>query len=91
MVFMSHNKRSKKSSKIKYSPSLSDSKEGDGLNISQSKNTGAFTDTSLADMGMVSSTTDCTGLIPAPPIDDAQAEAYEELYHINRPKAKKRY
>ncbi|MCD7764251.1 MAG: hypothetical protein LUI14_13920 [Lachnospiraceae bacterium] len=30
--------------------------------------------------GSVSSDTECTGLMPAPPVSDAELEAYEALY-----------
>jgi hypothetical protein len=33
------------------------------------------------------STTDCTGLSPSGVVDDAQSEAYGELYDIHPPKA----
>lgn len=35
----------------------------------------------------VSSTTDCTGLVPAGIVDDEESEAYGELYAIHPPKA----
>lgn len=37
----------------------------------------------------VVSSTGCTGLIPTPPEDEPEAEAYTELYHIPRPTAEK--
>ena len=39
------------------------------------------------DITKVSSTTECTGLVPSGIIEDAQAEAYGELYSIHPPKA----
>ena len=35
----------------------------------------------------VSSTTECTGLVPAGIVDDEESEAYGELYAIHPPKA----
>ena len=31
-------------------------------------------------------TPDCTGLIPAAPVDEAELEAYESVYHYQPPK-----
>lgn len=38
-----------------------------------------LTDTSDLD---TCSATDCTGLIPAPPLSEAELESYNELYHL---------
>lgn len=35
------------------------------------------------------STHDCTGLIPSEPVDDAEREAYEDIYQYLPPAAKK--
>lgn len=37
------------------------------------------------------STQDCTGLIPAAPVDEAELEAYEAVYHYQPPKIEKKY
>ncbi|MCX7715068.1 MAG: hypothetical protein N2171_05015 [Clostridia bacterium] len=34
------------------------------------------------DTDSVASATDCTGLIPTPPVSDAQAESYTQLHSI---------
>lgn len=39
----------------------------------------------LEDSNTVVSAQDCTGLIMAPPVDDAQAEAFTDLYTIPEP------
>ena len=36
------------------------------------------------------STQDCTGLIPSTPVSDAELESYEEVYHYQPPKVKKK-
>lgn len=36
------------------------------------------------------STQDCTGLIPAAPVDEAELEAYESVYHYQPPKMKEK-
>lgn len=36
------------------------------------------------------STQDCTGLIPSAPVSDAELESYEEVYHYQPPKVKKK-
>ena len=36
------------------------------------------------------STQDCTGLIPSAPVSDAELEYYEEVYHYQPPKVKKK-
>ena len=33
---------------------------------------------------------DCTGLIPSDPLDDAELESYETIYHYQPPKEGKR-
>lgn len=33
----------------------------------------------------VASTTECTGLIPAPPVSESEAESYTDLYSIPKP------
>ena len=38
----------------------------------------------------VVSTQDCTGLIPSAPVSDAELESYEEVYHYQPPKVKKK-
>ena len=37
------------------------------------------------------STMDCTGLIPAAPVDEAELEAYESVYHYQPPKMKEKF
>ena len=34
----------------------------------------------------VASSTDCTGLIPTPPITDEEADSYTDLHDVPRPK-----
>ena len=34
---------------------------------------------------------DCTGLIPAAPVDEAELEAYESVYHYQPPKMKEKF
>lgn len=36
----------------------------------------------------VASATDCTGLIPTPPLTDGQTDSYDELFDIYEPKSK---
>ncbi len=36
------------------------------------------------------SSMDCTGLIPTPPLTDAQLESYNDLYQYQTPTAKKK-
>ena len=38
------------------------------------------------DLNNASATTDCTGLIPAPPQSEAEQEAYESIFHYAIPK-----
>ena len=38
------------------------------------------------DINKIASTTDMTGLEPAPVLDDAEADSYEELYPMHRQK-----
>ena len=45
----------------------------------------AFQEDPLEEMMDVASATECTGLMPTPPADDAQAESYTELYPVPRP------
>jgi hypothetical protein len=35
----------------------------------------------------IASTTECTGMIPGPPLDDAQVDAYSEIYSVPQQKA----
>ncbi len=37
------------------------------------------------DLDDIVSTTECTGLIPTPPVSEAEAEAYTNLYSIPKP------
>ncbi len=46
---------------------------------------GAFQEDPLEEMMDVASATECTGLIPAPPANEAEAESYTELYPIPQP------
>lgn len=39
----------------------------------------------LEEMMDVASATECTGLIPTPPADEAQAQSYAQLYPIPQP------
>lgn len=41
-----------------------------------------------SDSNMVVSSTECTGLIPTPPLSEDEAESYDELYDIPLPKDK---
>ena len=45
----------------------------------------AFQEDPLEEMMDVASATECTGLMPTPPADDAQAESYTELYPVPQP------
>ncbi len=40
------------------------------------------------DSNIVVSSTECTGLIPTPPLSVAETESYTEIYHIPQPKIK---
>lgn len=42
----------------------------------------------LIDSDNVASATECTGLIPTPPISEEEAESYTEIYNIPQPKDK---
>ncbi len=39
----------------------------------------------LEDCDNVASITECTGLIPTPPVNEEEAEAYTDLYTIPKP------
>lgn len=39
----------------------------------------------IEDFDTVASASECTGLIPTPPINEAQAEAYTDIYTIPKP------
>ena len=39
----------------------------------------------LYDMNTVASATECTGLIPTPPNNEGEAEAYTDIYNIPQP------
>lgn len=41
-----------------------------------------FDDVDFLDPQGVVSTTDCTGLIPTPPLDDDEADSYKDIYAI---------
>ena len=43
----------------------------------------------LYDMNTVASATECTGLIPTPPGNDSEAEAYTDIYNIPQPQGAK--
>lgn len=45
----------------------------------------AYDDDKFYDMGSIASASDCTGLIPAAPANEAEAESYAELYNIPEP------
>lgn len=45
----------------------------------------AFQEDPLEEMMDVASATECTGLMPTPPANDAEAESYTELYPVPRP------
>ncbi len=40
----------------------------------------------LGDMNTVASAGDCTGLIPTPPLSEAEAESYQDIYDIPQSK-----
>lgn len=42
----------------------------------------------LFDSDNVASATECTGLIPTPPISEEEAESYTEIYNIPQPEDK---
>lgn len=42
----------------------------------------------LIDSENVASATECTGLIPTPPISEEEAESYTKIYNIPQPKNK---
>ena len=42
----------------------------------------------VLDIESTVSATDCTGLMPTPPINEAEAEAYTQLYNIPQTKEK---
>lgn len=44
-----------------------------------------YDDDKFYDMGSIASASDCTGLIPSPPANEAEAESYAELYNISQP------
>lgn len=44
-----------------------------------------YDDDKFYDMGSVASASDCTGLIPSPPVNEEEAESYAELYNIPQP------
>lgn len=44
-----------------------------------------YDDDKFYGMGSVASASDCTGLIPSPPINEGEAESYAELYNIPEP------
>jgi len=35
----------------------------------------------------ITSSTECTGMIPVPPLDDAEVDAYAEIYSVHQKKA----
>ena len=41
-----------------------------------------YDDDKFYDTGSIASASDCTGLIPSPPANEAEAESYAELYNI---------
>ncbi|MDD4237872.1 MAG: hypothetical protein PHT62_04895 [Desulfotomaculaceae bacterium] len=41
-----------------------------------------------SDLDIVASATDCTGLMPTPPLSVAEAESYTEIYDVPQPKVK---
>lgn len=41
-------------------------------------------------MSNAASTQDCTGLIPAGPVDEEELESYEAVYHYQPPKIRKK-
>lgn len=41
-------------------------------------------------MSNAASTQDCTGLIPAGPVDEEELESYETVYHYQPPKIRKK-
>ena len=41
-------------------------------------------------MSNAASTQDCTGLIPAGPVDEEELESYEAVYHYQPPKISKK-
>lgn len=43
------------------------------------------TEEELIDLSSVAAAGECTGLVPAPPEGDAEAEAYTDLYPIPKP------
>jgi hypothetical protein len=45
-------------------------------------------DDDFFDIETVVSSTECTGLIPTPPLSVAESESYTEIYDIPRPKVK---
>ncbi len=38
------------------------------------------------EMFSVASATECTGLIPTPPVDKSEADSYTDIYHVPVPK-----
>jgi len=45
-------------------------------------------DDKFFDLDIVVSSTECTGLIPTPPLSVAETESYTEIYDIPQPKVK---
>ena len=45
------------------------------------------TEDELYDMNTVASATECTGLIPTPPSNEGEAEAYTDIYSIPQPQS----
>lgn len=39
----------------------------------------------ILDLDTVASVTECTGLIPTPPANEAEAESYTDLYAVPKP------
>lgn len=39
----------------------------------------------IEDFDTVASASECTGLIPTPPVNEAQAESYTDIYTIPKP------
>lgn len=42
-------------------------------------------DYDFLEMSGVASSTDCTGLIPTPPLEEADADSYTDIYNIPQP------
>ncbi len=63
------------------------------MNPKNKKETNKLKDSSKYDeyfsINEVPSSTDCTGLIPALPVSESEAESYTDLYHIPKQKTNK--